>query len=202
MLFVLPSPCVGCSVPYWCDLIELFKAPLSPLFPLWLPLTVRQLYAPLDAPSPPVSLHLLQPVSTYSWAVISIYFCSCFHLFLRKLLFPPLLPPLCTSDKGSPFVRGLSFLFSQLISSSGFLPMVFFFFSFIPHYCLHFPSPWPQISHLHWIPLPLTNFSSSHPLGSLNNIISKCATGSVWLLLLFRGPWSCSSCACLLMSFF
>lgn len=33
--------------------------------------------------------------------------------------------------------------------------------------------------------LPLTNFSS-YPLGSLNSIISKCATGSVLLFLLFR----------------
>lgn len=63
MLFVLPSPCVGCLVPHWCDLIELLKAPLYPLIFRQLPLNSYQLYPKLNAPScaPPPSTAYVPP---------------------------------------------------------------------------------------------------------------------------------------------
>lgn len=115
---------------------------------------------------------------TYGWPVISIYFRVCFQLFL--------FPRLCSSDKGSPFGGELGFLFSHSSFPHLDLLLQFSFSSPLSLITLSLPLLHdPKSLIFNRILLPLTNFSS-YPLGSLNSIISKCATGSVLLFLLFR----------------
>lgn len=174
--------------------------PQSSFVPPLLSRAASDCLAPFQAPGSLPLLHLSTVCSwgpTYSWPALFHHALLSASVFLLRLFSPPL-SFLCASQTKIALHEVNKC--AQLPIHTAHFPFCFspLGSSFISSCCSLSFSLTPYL-HYHWIPLPLTNFSFPCPLLKVQQHYFKTCHQLCFTPSFHQGPWSCSTCVCLLL---